>query len=82
MVIEDELEIVFNAISELSEENSVPKSVKFKLEKISSILEEDAEISIKINKALDELDELAEDNNIQPYIRTQIWNLVSILESI
>ena len=44
-------------------------------------LQEDKEISIKINKALDELDEIGDDANMEPYTRSQIWNLVSALES-
>jgi len=45
--------------------------------KKNQILSED-----EYNKALDELDELVSDNNIQQYTRTQIWNVVSLLEKI
>lgn len=82
MVINSELKIIFNEISELYEDSSVPKNVRTKLDKISTILNDDSELPIKINRALDELDELAEDTNLEPYTRTQIWNLVSVLESI
>jgi len=37
---------------------------------------------IRINKALHELEEIADDINLQPFTRTQLWNIVSILEKI
>ena len=40
----------------------------------------DGNLFKKINKALHELEEVAEDTNMQPYTRTQIWNVVSLLE--
>ena len=82
MVTQEDLEPIFDTISELIEDSSVPKNVKTKLELVSAILKKEGELPIKINKALDELDSLAEDTNIQPYTRTQIWSLVSAMESI
>ncbi|MBU0461926.1 MAG: UPF0147 family protein, partial [Nanoarchaeota archaeon] len=38
------------------------------------------ELSIRINKALSELDEISDDTNLQAYTRTQIWNIASMLE--
>jgi len=46
------------------------------------ILNGKTDLSIRINKALNELDEIADDTNIQSYTRTQIWNIVSLLEKI
>ncbi len=82
MTVENELNDVMEAISTLSEDSSIPRNVKSKLEKVSEILTGEGELSIKINKSLEEIDELAEDTNLQPYFRTQIWNLVSLMESI
>ena len=82
MVTQDDLETILETISELVDDPSVPKNVKTKLESISSTLKEEGDLSIKINKSLDKLDDLAEDINIQPYTRTQRWGLVSMMESI
>ena len=43
---------------------------------------ENMELSIKVNKAMNELDDIASDINLQAYTRTQIWNIVSSLEKI
>ena len=69
-------------LNELKEDTMTPKGLKDKLDEIIEILKNKDEDTIKINKALDILDEVSSENNIQPYIRTQIWNIVSILESI
>jgi len=69
-------------LNELKEDAMTPKSLKDKLDEIIEILKNKDEDTIKINKALDILDEVSSENNVQPYIRTQIWNIVSILESI
>ncbi|MBN1385536.1 UPF0147 family protein [Candidatus Woesearchaeota archaeon] len=78
--MEEEISGIVEVIHELLEDNTVPKNVKSKLETIIDILKEDLELSIRINKALTEIEEVADDTNLQSYTRTQIWNLVSMLE--
>jgi len=69
-------------LSELKEDSMTPKSLKEKISEAIEILQGNEEDTIKINKVLSLLDEISSENNIQPYVRTQIWNIVSILESI
>ncbi len=69
-------------LQELEEDTNIPKNIKIKVKGITDILKGDVELSIKINKALNELDEISNDPNLEPYTRTQIWNIVSILEKI
>ena len=73
---------VIGTLKQLEEDMHIPKNIKSKLQDISKILQENTEVSIKINKALNELDEISDDPNLEPYIRTQIWNIVSALEKI
>ena len=67
---------------ELCEDNSVPRNVKAKFQKIITLLKDANTLSIKVNQALHELDEVNDDTNLEPYIRTQIWNASSMLEKI
>ena len=73
---------IVETISELSDDLSTPKNLKSRLVNISKLLNQNLEDSLNINKALDELDEIVNDNNLEPYTRTQIWNIVSMLESV
>ena len=71
------------SISELKDDTTVPKNVKEKVQEIIETLNnEKAELSMRIDKALQILDDVAEDSNLQSYTRTQVWNLVSMLEKV
>ncbi|MBI2651480.1 UPF0147 family protein [Candidatus Woesearchaeota archaeon] len=67
---------------ELKGDITVPKNVRTKIEKIMELLNKDIETQIKVSKALNELEEIADDVNLQSYTRTQIWNVISALEKI
>lgn len=76
------MEDIIRNLSEIQEDGSVPKNVRIKVEAIANTLKDSAELSIRINRALNELDGLASDANLQSYIRTQIWNVMSVLEKL
>ena len=76
---EKEIKGVIGVLTELGEDSSIPKNVQEKLGEIINVLKEKIELKIRVNKALHELDEIADDPNLQQYTRTQIWNIVSIL---
>jgi len=79
----EEITQIIEAINELQNDTTVPKNIKTKLQSITLILQLESEgMSTRVNKALDELEELSDDANIQSYTRTQLWNIVSLLESI
>ena len=77
-----EVSNVLHGLVEILEDAAVPKNVRTKIESIILALRQDTEILIKVNKALSELDEISSDINLQSYTRTQIWNVMSILEKI
>jgi hypothetical protein len=71
---------IIQALEELEQDNTVPRNVKMKVANTIKLLREESEKSIKISKAMHELEELSEDVNVQPYTRSQIFNIVSLLE--
>jgi len=72
---------IIELIDELNEDSSIPRNVRNKLSEISAYIKSSDDESIKIHKSLNILEEIAEDINLQPYTRTQIWNMVTVLES-
>jgi uncharacterized protein (UPF0147 family) len=76
------LQGIIEAIAELQEDSTIPKNIKSKLHTISEMLKQEEDQRMVLNKALDQLGELSDDVNIQPYTRTQLWNIVSMLESL
>ena len=79
----ENLNELIEMITELTKDSSVPRNVKDKLKSINSILtDESREKNISINEAKDILAEISEDQNIQTFSRTQLWNISSMLEEI
>ncbi len=76
------LESIISTLEELVDDSTVQKNIKIKLDGIIKILKGNEELCIKINKVLNDLDEISNDNNIHTYTRTQIWNIVSMLEMV
>ena len=83
MDVEEKVAEIINALTDLLEDETVPKNVLKKIKTSIDILQNaDEELNIKVHKALNELDELADDVNMPSYVRTQIWNIVSALEAV
>ncbi len=78
----EQIDPIIEVLEDLEDDMSVPRNIKESLKKTIISLKEDVDLSIKINKALHELDDVSDDPNLQPYARTQIWNVVSLLEKI
>lgn len=70
------------AAKQLLEDKLLPKSVVTKLGLILSILQSDEEEQLKINKAQDILNDITEDSNLPAFVKTQIWNLAGLLETV
>ena len=77
-----EVYVVVNSLNEIHSDATVPRNVRTRIESIVKTLNESTELPIKINRALNELDELASDVNLQSYTRTQLWNVMSVLEKL
>ena len=77
-----EVDTVISSLNEIKDDISVPRNVRIKIETIIGTLKEDLELLIKINKALNELDGISTDVNLHAYTRTQVWNIMSVLEKL
>ena len=71
---------VIDALQEVMGDTTVPRNIKEKLSTAITALQDNMDESISVDKALQELEEVADDANLQAYTRTQIWGVVSLLE--
>lgn len=79
----DELLEVLDALIQLQEDDFVPRNIKARLQNACTLLKcEERTVPIRVDESIQELDEIAEDNNIPIYTRTQIWDIVAKLECI
>lgn len=70
-------------LDEISEDRTVPRNIRTMIQETKSSLNNSKEdAAIRINSAISVLDEVSNDPNIPVYTRTQIWNIVSVLEII
>lgn len=82
MISEKLSEIITNLL-QIEEDKSVPKNIRIKVRNALEALKQDSiSIEIKKDQALQELDNLDDDPNIPMHTRTEIWNIVTLLESI
>lgn len=77
-----EVDTIVISLSEIQDDGTVPRNVRTHIQAIISTLKNETELSIKVNKALNTLGEIANDVNLQSYTRAQIWNIMSILEKL
>ena len=77
-----EISGIIAALSEIQSDMSVPRNVRTKIDLVMHTLKQNSELSTKVNKSLSGLDEVSNDVNLQSYTRTQIWNIMSLLEKL
>ncbi len=82
MAQQTQLEEVVIFLGTITDDVAVPKNLKSRIRDTIEVLKHDEEITLKINKAISELEDIGNDTNISSYMRTQIYNLISSLEGI
>ncbi len=80
---ESELIEILELIEEICENSAVPRNVKASLEIIKATFQDETiELGIKVDSAMQSIEDLSLDPNLSQFARTQIWNLTSLLESL
>lgn len=70
-------------IQEITEDSSVPRNVKKTLTDIRTSLESDSEgFKLKVDAAIQEIEELSLNPNMPAHVRPHIWNISSVLEDL
>ncbi len=78
----EKLEQALDVLTQISEDRTVPRNIRENAKKAKEYLEKSGEeITVRVDRALQLLDEVSDDPNMPMYTRTQIWSIVSILES-
>jgi len=78
-----DISAVNKLMDEISEDKTVPRNIRTMIQQAKSDLNnEKNDWAVRVNAAISILDEVANDPNIPIYARTQIWNIVSLLEVI
>jgi uncharacterized protein len=76
-------ENIIPIIQQVANDRTVPRNIRTKCEESVQFLQNAKEdMAVRINSVISSMDEIANDPNIPTYTRIQIWNIVSLLESV
>lgn len=76
-------EEVINFIQQIANDRTVPRNIRAKCEDSIKLLQDEKEdVAVRVNTVISTMDEVSNDPNIPMYTRTQVWNIVSVLESL
>ncbi len=81
--LEVKLKQIMDVLDQLAEDTSVPRNIRRGASDAKALLlkKQDA-LDVRVASAAHMLDELANDPNIPLHGRTQIWNIISQLETV
>ncbi len=72
-----------DTLNQIVASNSTPKTIKKSItELISDLSNEEYSLSVRAANTISLLDDVTQDPNMPSYVRTQLWQAVSKLESI
>ena len=72
---------VRDALSNLIGDNNVPKNIRSRLGTILQDLGGTQDLHLKLNQSLSELDDISNDINLPPFVRTELFGVLSLLEN-
>lgn len=72
-----------DTLSQIASSNSTPKTIKKSItDLIADLNNEEYSLSVRAANTISLLDDVTQDPNMPSYVRTQLWQAVSKLESI
>jgi len=79
-----DLNPIIKLLDVIIEDRTVPRNIRSAVEEAKKELTEKSENSwdIRLSSAISRLDDIINDPNMPMYTRTQIWNVVSMLEAV
>jgi len=73
---------IIEALNDLKNDQGIPKNLKNKILEMLEDLKATEDNSMVVNKLLSELEDISSDINLQPFVRTQLYNISSMLETL
>ena len=76
------IEEISELMAAVIEDSSVPKNIRKALVEAKDRLRTEDELTVKVSASIYSLESVAEDVNMPPHARMQIWSIMSELESL
>lgn len=75
------LDEISEMLGDIVNDNSVPKNIRKALLEAKTRIDSNEEKNVKISAAIYLIESITEDINMPPHARTQVWAIISALES-
>ncbi len=82
MAVEKELREIHELMETVLADTSIPKNIRKAISEAKERIEGEEETTVKVSAAIYLIESISDDINMPPHARTQIWGLMSALESI
>ena len=80
---QESFESAMQTLNQLATSHSTPKNFKKNITDLMTELKSDEySISVRAANAISSLDDITQDPNVPSFVRTSLWQVVSVLESI
>ena len=66
----------------IKEDSGTPRSLREKINNMKIFIDSNKETQLKINQLQQELEDISNDVNLPPFIRTQVWQVSGALETV
>lgn len=76
-----ELKEISEMLGDLANDNSIPKNIRRALSEAKTRIDNNEEKNVKVSAAIYIIEGITEDINMPAHARTQIWAVISALES-
>ncbi len=80
--MEQKIKAVIEMLDAVLEDSSVPKNIRKALSDAKARLNTNDDVIVKVSAAIYLIEPISEDVNMPAHARTQIWAIISSLESI
>ena len=81
-MVQQQINEIRELLQEVCEDECASQLTKSIIFNVLNTMQQDIDISIMANKVLDELERLLENNNLDSHVRTQLWSITSLLETL
>mgnify|MGYP001336578826 FL=1 len=80
--MEQKIKAIIELIEAVVSDSSVPKNIRKALAEAKARLQQKEDATVRVSAAIYLIEPISEDVNMPPHARTQIWGIISALESI
>ena len=81
--MEQKIKQAIALLDEIIQDRTVPRNIREAAQKSKESLEnKELDLAVKVDRVIQYMEEVSDDPNMPIYTRTQIWNIISLLESL